>query len=154
MGAAVVPPAHEGSLRLGDCAQGSRGRLGPFNARRIVFRPDEDEIVIHDLGSVAAKAAFDKGFFRLARMDEDRIHVARLAQFDRLAGADDQQLNVQIKVSRDLGQEHVRKARVVERGGHRHLHHIRGLRGTAHRQRGNCADHPMFHSTISPLRNA
>ena len=65
-----------------------------------------------------------------AGMHEDRIDIARLAQLDRLAGSDDQQLHLDAGICRNLGQQHLGKAGIVKAGRDGQLH-LFGMGGGA-----------------------
>src|SRR3972149_4492420 len=52
VGAGVVPAGYKGYLRLGDLSEGSCRALGPRHPRRVLGRPDDNKVVVHELSPV------------------------------------------------------------------------------------------------------
>ena len=86
---AVIAAAHEISPNRCNRRQGTGCPVRLCDVRRIILRPYKNKVIVHDFRPMRAVAALDKSLFRLARMDEDRINVPRLAQLDCLPCADD-----------------------------------------------------------------
>ena len=60
----------------------------PRDLRRIGRRPDDDEVVVHDVEPLARVALGDELVFGLAGVDQQHVGVAAAADLDRLPGAD------------------------------------------------------------------
>src|SRR5262249_24968792 len=88
VGAAVVAARGEGRARRGNRLEGGDDVAAAADMGGIALRPDEDEVVVHDLAPPGAPAFGDEGQFRRLVMDEEHIGIAALADLQRLAGAD------------------------------------------------------------------
>ena len=117
MGAAVVAARGKGRFGGGD----GRQRLGrgshAADAGGIIDRADEDEVVVHHVGAREAVPFLDKGVFAGAGVDEDDVGVARLADLDRLAGADGDDVDAGVVLGLEVGQNGVEQAGVGRAGG-------------------------------------
>ena len=114
-------------------------------------RPDQYEIIIHDLATIRRETLSHKRIFRCFGMHKDRIHVPCAPKTQRLAGADDQKLNFQSDLCLDHRQKHIRQSRIMKARRHRQPHGF-SKRHTPKSQPHQ--DRKPYHSMISPFKNA
>ena len=93
----------------------------PRRCAGIAVRPDQDEVVVHHVAPVDAVAFGDELVLGLARVHQQHVGVAVLAQLDRGAGADRDIANLAAALGFVLRQQQLEQPRIVGAGGGRHL---------------------------------
>jgi hypothetical protein len=91
-----------------------RGRFA--DARRILGRADEDEVVEHHGPTLDAGAGGHERRFRGRRMDQEHVGLAALAQLQRGSGADGDRFDPAAGGSFEEGQQLVEEAGVLGAG--------------------------------------
>ena len=85
--------------------------------RRIGIRPDNDEIVVHHVAAIDAKAVGDELVLADAIMNQERIGVAARADRKRLSGSDRDNVDAQAGRGAKDRQDALEQAGVLGRGG-------------------------------------
>jgi hypothetical protein len=88
MRAAAVPARYERRLGLMDALQSLHRILAAGDSRRVRFRADQHEIVVHDLMAAHAEAFGDELLLERLRVHEHHVGVSAPAHVERLAGAE------------------------------------------------------------------
>ncbi len=114
--AAVVAPRDERRFLAGDPLE-PRDDPGRFAEAGGVFgRADEDEVVDHHVAAEGAITLVDEALLGGSVVDEEHVGVAATAQFQRLAGADSHDADIETGPLLEGGQEDVEKAAVAGAG--------------------------------------
>jgi len=127
--AAVVAARGEHGPRRGDPAKRFDGVLQAADAGRVLPRPDQDEVVVHEVEALHAEAVGDELFLGSLVMDEQDVGIAIARQLDGLAGADGDDPHRNSGLLRELRQDVVVKPGVLGRGGGGHRDEGLGRRG-------------------------
>ena len=87
MGSGHVPAADEGGFRRGDLLKSLWGRLHPLDARWILFRSKNDEIVVHDVPAVLSVTFGDEAILKGTRVNDDHVEVSAFRLIEGGAGS-------------------------------------------------------------------
>jgi len=121
VGTGIIAAADEDGHFFVDGLQGV-GHFLPFDAGRIVCRPDDHEVVVHNFPSVDAEAGLDVFFFGGRRMHKQYIRIAVFSKLEGLAGAGRHPFEF------DAGGCRKFRSQIIEQAG------IVGARGRCHQQ--------------------
>ena len=116
VGAGAVAARHERYAGLGDLAEGCGDVLLVADVRGVGGRPDDHEIIIHDVEALHAEAFRHEFFFRRPVVDERHVGVPAPADVERLAGADRDDVDADPGARREQGQEVAEQAGLFGRG--------------------------------------
>ncbi len=89
-------------------------------ARRILCRPDDDKIVVHDVAPQRTETGRHEFFLERARMHQQHIGVAVFADFHRRAGTDRDNSYLAAITRLELRQDHRQQSRILGAGGGSH----------------------------------
>jgi hypothetical protein len=119
MRAALVAARHERRLRAGDLPQRVGDVLAAGDLRGVGLRSDQDEVVVHDVAPVDARAFGDELVLGGTIVHEHDVRVAAAADVERLAGADRDDLHGDAGLARERGKQVPEQARLLGRGRRR-----------------------------------
>ncbi len=129
------PRETKGACAAAIFASASAALFAVAHTGRIVLRTENDEIVVHDIPAVDAEAFGDKLVLQFAGMHQDHIDVAGLAEFDRLAGADGDDIDLDAVGLLEGGQQFGEQSGILGGGGGRQAQPSFG-NGAAGEERG------------------
>jgi len=86
MGARVIASADKHSLAVLDGTKGINDVFAPGPCR-IVFRSDDDKVIVHDFPPVLAISGGNVFFFRWRGMNQKHVHITVLAKLQGFAGS-------------------------------------------------------------------
>ncbi|MHC2682121.1 hypothetical protein ACVJDU_003685 [Bradyrhizobium diazoefficiens] len=111
----MSPREINGALRRRDLAQRVSDVLAAANSRRIALRPDDDEVVVHDVETLHALPFGHELVFGGPVMDEHHVGIASPPDIQRLAGADGYDLHVDALGLREQRQQIAEQTRLFRR---------------------------------------
>ena len=128
--AGQLPQAQLGGVRAAAVAARDEGRpcrldllqrrgdvASARHSGRVVARPDEDEVVVHDLGAPDAVAGGDELLLGGGIMHEDHVGIAAPRQVERLAGAEGDDAHLDAAQLLENRQQVAEEAGLLGRGG-------------------------------------
>ena len=101
----MVAPGDEGRFRSGDLLQRVDDVLVAGDVCRIALRTDDDEIVVHDVEAHHAMSFSHELVFGWPVVNEDHVRITPPPDVECLAGADGNDLDVDARGFRELGQQ-------------------------------------------------
>ena len=102
MRARVIAAGDERRLRCRDLVQRVDDILVAADMCGIALRPDDDEVIVHDVETLHALPFGHELVFGGTVVDEDHVGVATASDIERLAGADGDNPHADVLVFRKL----------------------------------------------------
>ncbi len=127
MGTRLVAPGHELRPARSDLLHRCGDVLAAANARRVRFRTDDDEVVVHDVLAHRAVTRRHELVLERTRVDEQHVGVAVLAELERRAGADRDHPDLGAVLRLELRQDLREETGVFGAGGGREADIVRCL---------------------------
>src|SRR6185503_8347770 len=120
MGPAPVAARHERRPRRADFAERFERVLAAAHFRRVGFRTDQDEVVVHDVLPLHAEALGEEPLFQRSGMNENDVGVAATPHVERLAGAERDDAHLNAGLLFELWQQVLEQSGLLGRRGRRH----------------------------------
>src|SRR5262245_35126621 len=119
MGARAIPARYERCLFFLDGLKGFGDVLHALDTCWVVFRPNEDEVIVHNRVALYSVALGYELFFRRCSVDKNDIRIAAPSSIESLARALSDDLNVDAGFGLEQRQDVAKQSGILRRSGRR-----------------------------------